>query len=128
MVLTKRMSMKRFKNSKLTACFPYIVKCQGGSLIMNVFFSSFLSSSYYLLKSSNFQFYLSSSYYLFKPNNYSITIIITIVFTIIVTIIIIIIIIVMLINITVTVILEKSSGGEFQARNSNGMVYPYSSR
>ena len=32
----------------------------------------------------------------------------------------------MLINITFAAILEKSSGGEFQARNSNGMVYPYS--
>ena len=40
---------------------------------------------------------------------------------------IIIITIVILINITGTVILEKSSGGEFQARNSSGMVYPYSS-
>ena len=56
-------------------------------------------------------------------------------FIIIITIIIIIIvmliiinIIVMLINITFTAILEKSGGGEFQARNSNGMVYPYSSR
>ena len=39
----------------------------------------------------------------------------------------IIIIIIMLINITVTVILEKSSVGEFQARNSSGMVYPYAS-
>ena len=34
----------------------------------------------------------------------------------------------MLINITFTAILEKSSGGEFQARNSSRMVYPYSSR
>ena len=56
-------------------------------------------------------------------------------FIIIITIIIIIIvmliiinIIVMLINITFTAILEKSGGGEFQARNSSGMVYPYSSR
>ena len=56
-------------------------------------------------------------------------------FIIIITIIIIVIvmliiinIIVMLINITFTAILEKSGGGEFQARNSNGMVYPYSSR
>ena len=40
----------------------------------------------------------------------------------------IIIAIVVLINITGTVILEKSSGEEFQARNSSGMVYPYSSR
>ena len=31
----------------------------------------------------------------------------------------------MLINITFAAILEKSSVGEFQARNSNGMVYPY---
>ena len=37
-------------------------------------------------------------------------------------------IVVMLINITFTAILEKSSGGEFQARNSSGRVYPYSSR
>ena len=41
--------------------------------------------------------------------------------------IIIIIIIVILINITVRVNLEKSNGEEFQARNSSGMVYPYSS-
>ena len=41
--------------------------------------------------------------------------------------IIIIIIIAILNNITVTVILEKSSGGEFQTRNSSGMFYPYSS-
>ena len=46
---------------------------------------------------------------------------------IIVFIIIIIIIIIMLINITVTVFLEKPSAGEFQARNSSGMVYPYAS-
>ena len=37
-------------------------------------------------------------------------------------------IIVMLINITFTAILEKSGGGEFQARNSSRMVYLYSSR
>ena len=41
---------------------------------------------------------------------------------------IIIITIVIVTNITVTVILEKSSGVEFQARNSSGMVYPFSSR
>ena len=35
---------------------------------------------------------------------------------------------VILTNITGRVILGESSGGEFQARNSNGMVYPYSSR
>ena len=57
-------------------------------------------------------FFLSSSYFLFNPSNYTITIIITIMF----------------INITVKGVLEKSSGGEFQARNSSGMVYPYSSR
>ena len=54
-------------------------------------------------------------------------IIITIIINIIVMLIII-NIIVMLINITFTAILEKSDGGEFQARNSNGMVYPFSSR
>ena len=30
----------------------------------------------------------------------------------------------MLINIAVTVTLDKSSGGEFQASNSSGTVYP----
>ena len=56
-------------------------------------------------------------------------IIITIIIIIIIIVMLIIInIIVMLINITFTAILEKSGGGEFQARNSNGMVYPYSSR
>ena len=86
---------------------------------------------YLSLAISFLKFYLSSSYYLFKPNNYIITIII-ILFTIIVIIIIIIIIIiviiiiiiVMLINIAVTVTLDKSSGGEFQASNSSGTVYP----
>ena len=57
-------------------------------------------------------FLLSSSYFLFNPSNYTITIIISIMF----------------INITVKGVLEKSSGGEFQARNSSGMAYPYSSR
>ena len=56
-------------------------------------------------------FFLLSSYYLFKPSNYIITVIITIIF----------------ITITDAGILEKSSGGEFQARNSSVMVYPYSS-
>ena len=55
-------------------------------------------------------------------------IIITIIIIIIIVMLIIINIIVMLINITFTAILEKSGGGEFQARNSSGMVYPYSSR
>ena len=34
----------------------------------------------------------------------------------------------MFINIPVTGVLEKSSGEEFQARNSSDMVYPYLSR
>ena len=58
----------------------------------------------------------------------SLFIIIITIITIIIVMLIIINIIVMLINITFTAILEKSGGGEFQARNSNGMVYPYSSR
>ena len=57
-------------------------------------------------------FFFSFSCYLYKPSNYIITIIITIMF----------------INIAVMGVLEKSSGGKFQARNSSGMVYPYSSR
>ena len=61
----------------------------------------------------NFCFvFFSSYYYLFKPSIYSITIII---------------ITIMFIDITVMGVLEKSSGGDFQARNSSGMVYPYSS-
>ena len=55
--------------------------------------------------------FLSSSYYLFKSSNF------------------IIIIIIIVVNITITIILVgKSSRGEFQARNSSGMVYLYSSR
>ena len=54
-------------------------------------------------------FIFSLSYYLFKPSNYIITNIVTIMF----------------INITVLGVLEKSSWGELQARNSSGMVYPY---
>ena len=54
-------------------------------------------------------FFFSLSYYLFKPSNYIITNIVTIMF----------------INITVLGVLEKSSWGELQARNSSGMVYPY---
>ena len=37
------------------------------------------------------------------------------------------IVIIIIIIIISRVILEISSGGEFQARNSNGTVYPYSS-
>ena len=60
---------------------------------------------------SPFFFFFLSFYYLFKPSNYIITIIITIMF----------------INITAMDVLKKSSGGEFQAKNSSSMVYPYSS-
>ena len=55
-----------------------------------------------------------------KPNNYIIVSIIIVVF--------IIVIVIRLINITPTGILEKSSWGEFEAGNSSGMVYIYSSR
>ena len=34
----------------------------------------------------------------------------------------------MLINIVVTVTLEKSRGGDLQARNSRGLIYRYSLR
>ena len=80
------------------------------------FFSSFVHFPiiYLSLAISFFKDYMLFSCYLFKPNNNIITITV-IVFTIIIVTIIIIIIIVMLINITVAVILEKSSGGEFQA-------------
>ena len=90
------------------------------------FFSSFAHFPiiYLSLAISFFKDYMLFSCYLFKPNNNIITIIV-IVFTIIINTIIIIIIIVMLINISVAVILEKSSGGEFQARNSSGMIHPY---
>ena len=54
-------------------------------------------------------FFFSFSCYLYKPSNYIITIIITIMF----------------INITAMGVLEESSRGEFQTRNSSGMFYPY---
>ena len=50
--------------------------------------------------------------YLFKPSNRIITIMITVMF----------------INITVTGVPKKPSGGEFQARDSSGIIYPYLSR
>ena len=85
-----------------------------GSLIIFFFMDIFVLYIYFCI--SVFFccccFSLSSSYFLFNPSNYTVTIIITIMF----------------INITVTGVLEKSSGGEFQARNSSGMAYPYSSR
>ena len=55
---------------------------------------------------------LAISFLFLRPSNYIIAIIITI----------------MLINTTVTDIFEKSSWGEFKAKNSNGIVYPYSLR
>ena len=79
-----------------------------GSLII-FFMDIFVLYRYFCISSV---FLLSSSYFLFNPSNYTITIIISIMF----------------INITVKGVLEKSSGGEFQARNSSGMAYPYSSR
>ena len=83
---------------------------------------------YLSLAISFFKFYISTSYSLPKPSNYIITVIIIIIIIIITTIIITIIIIVaMLINITVIGILDKSSRGKFRARNSSGMVNPYSS-
>ena len=86
-----------------------------------IFFSVLHLPTIYLSLAILFsKFYLSFSSYLFKPNNCITTIIIVTTITIII-----IIIIVMLINITVTVILEKSSGGEFQARSSSGMMYLY---
>ena len=114
--------------------FSIYNKVTRGSLITNVFyfyciffcfpgscfFFSFFSFISLLFKSIYFLFYFSSSYCLFKPINYIIIIIITIIVSII-------IIVIMLINI-VTDILEKSSGGEFQARHSSGMVYSYSAR
>ena len=115
--------------------FSIYNKVTRGSLITNVFyfyciffcfpgscfFFSFFSFISLLFKSIYFLFYFSSSYCLFKAINYIITIIII---TIIVSII---IIVIMLIN-TVTGILEKSSGGGFQARHSSDMVYSYSAR
>ena len=68
----------------------------------------------------NFIFHLLTSYY--------ILIFLLLLLLLLSFFIIIIVFIVMLINIFVTVIFEKSSGGEFQARNSSGMDYPYSSR
>ena len=69
---------------------------------ISVFFFNYLSFSF------------SSSYDLFKPSNCITTIIIIIIIT------------TMFIDITVKGALDKSSGGEFQARNSSGMIYTYS--
>ena len=113
-VLTKGMSMKRFKNKIQIACLPFIIKNDKG--VSNHFFLWIYLYYIYIFVFLFFFccscFSLSSSYFLFNPSNYTVTIVITIMF----------------INITVTGVLEKSSGGEFQARNSSGMAYPYSSR
>ena len=82
---------------------------------------------YLSLAISFFKFYISTSYSLPKPSNYIITVIIIIIIIITTIIITIIIIVAMLINITVIGILDKSSRGKFRARNSSGMVNPYSS-
>ena len=89
----------------------------------------FLSYSYYLFKSSNFYFIN----FIFHLLTFHLSLIIILLLLLLLLLFIIIIttiinIIVMLINITFTAILEKSSGGEFQARNSSGMIYPYWSR
>ena len=81
--------------------FAIYKKVTRGSLIMN-----FLYLYYIFYNSGCFISFLLSSYYSFKPSNYIINTIITIMF----------------INITITGILEKSSGGEFQARNSSDIV------
>ena len=94
-----------------------------GSLIRNILyfyeiFSCFSGS--YCCCCWLFLFFFSlfsSCYYLFKTNNYIITIIIVIIITIIMIIIITIIIVPMMINITVMVNLEKSTEGEFKARD-----------
>ena len=123
-VFAKRMSMNRFKSSKQITGFPYLINDKG---VFNhiLFFFSFLSFSYFysfLAISFFFNFichlltiYLSLTiilllllilfyyhcyYYYYYYNCY-------------------------LINITGTVILEKSSEGEFKAKNSSGMAYPY---
>ena len=137
-VLTEGMSMKRFKNSKQTACFSIFNKVTRGSLIMKfysfvLFFFLFLSSfpslsySYYLFKSSNFLFFNFIIHLLTIHLSLVITpLLLLLLFIIMITIII--NTIVMFINITFAAILEKSIGGEFQARNSSAMVYPNSSR
>ena len=84
-------------------------------MIVLIFFFFFLVGFF----SSFFFFYptitylnLAISFLFLRPSNYIITIIITI----------------MLINTTVTDIFEKSSWGEFKAKNSSGIVYPNSLR
>ena len=103
--------------------FSIYNKVTRGSFIMKVSFPSF-------------SFFFSYSYYLslailavYLLTNYlSLTIIIVLLLQLLLSMLLLllsIIIIVMLININIPVILEKSSGGEFQARNSSSMVYPY---
>ena len=126
--LNKRDVYEAFYKFKIDHILSIYNKVIRGSLIM-IFCSSFLSSSFYLFESSNFLFlnfichlltiYLNLTiiyyyyYYCFYYHcyyycNYYYNC--------------------QLINITVTVILEKSSGREFHARNSRSMVHPYSSR
>ena len=82
--------------------FAIYNKVTRGSLIMNFLYLYYI----FYNNSGCFISFLLSSYYSFKPSNYIINTIITIMF----------------INITITSILEKSSGGEFQAKNSSDTV------
>ena len=124
--LNERYADEAFWKFKIDHMFSIYNKVTRGSLVMNIF-SSFLSSSYYLFMSSNFL--------LFKFYCHLLTIYLSLAIILLLLLLLFyyhcyncFITTVILTNITGTVILEKSRGGEFQARNSSCMVYPYSSR
>ena len=120
MVLTKGMSMKRFKNKKIKCMFPifnkwvsliffaneYICIIYICIIYINIIYKYVFMSFFFAAVSSLLFFYLA------KPSIFIIAIIITIIF----------------INVTVRSVVEKSCGGGFQESNSSCMVYPYSSR
>ena len=127
MVLTKGMSMKRFKNKKIKCMFPIFNKWVSLIFFANEYICiiymwyiyiyiytyiyyiiyKYVFMSFFFAAVSSFRFF-----YLAKPSIFIIAIIITIIF----------------INVTVRSVVEKSCGGGFQESNSSCMVYPYSSR
>ena len=104
-----------FSSLCLKVCHVALYIATSDKGVYNHDFFIYLYNMYFCNSGSFFPFSShSSSYYLFRSSDYIIIIIIFIMITI------------MFINITVTGIVGKSNGGDFQARNSSGMVYPFS--
>ena len=102
-----------FSSLCLKVCHVALYIATSDKGVYNHDFFIYLCNMYVCNSGSFFPFSShSSSYYLFRSSNY-IIIIIFIMITI------------MFINITVPGIVDKSNGGDFQARNSSGMVYPF---